>query len=65
VLGTFLTRVGNNLTSRYRLVGFWDPDFTDSEEAGMLIIEAVMRFKAGTPKLRFALDTEPAMVENP
>ena len=34
-------------------------------EAGILIMEAVIRLWAGTPKLMYALITEPAMVENP
>jgi hypothetical protein len=34
-------------------------------DAGMLIMEAVIRFWAGTPKLMYAIITEPAIVENP
>lgn len=40
-------------------------NFDMAIDAGMDITEAVTRFSGGTPRLIYALSTEPAMVENP
>lgn len=66
LLGLLIT-VDDDASTGNGLVGLGHTDFQleMTMEAGILMIEGVTKFCAGTPKATWALGTEPTMVEDP